>query len=613
MAEREAAAKRPADDAPEHEHHVGHVEHRGLDLLPQHRAKLAASGVADEVVRDRGYRSIAERMALEELGFMPGVSPLPGLLIPLRWVSGDVVGCQYRPDAPELSNGKAAKYVCPSGQKPVLDVPVAVSHQLGDLSTALFITEGALKADAAASKDLCCIALSGVWMFAGRGGVELAQWGDVALGRRAIFIVFDSDQATNPKVALARDRLAACLADKGARAVRYVNLPAGDDEKVGLDDWLAAGGAPDELASMSEPCPVIDGVRSVRFTAARDIDMRPVRWLWSERLPLGAISLLGGREGIGKSTCAYTIAAQITRGTLSGAFAGHPRVVLVASTEDSWGQTIVPRLHAAEADLGKVLKVDVVTSEGVDAELVLPTDIPGLRDQALEVGAVMLLLDPLLSRLSATLDSHKDAEVRRALEPLGTLAESADMSVLGLIHVNKSGSADPLSVLMASRAFPAFARSVLFAMKDPDDETHYLLGQPKNNLGRNDLPTLRYSIEGRVVGATAEGVIETARLVWEGETERDIFDALEAAGRGEDRSAVEEAADWLEEFMQSQSGYALSKSIKSASKNDGHNLRTLQRARVRLNLRAESVGFPRRTYWLLPDVELPEEIADDEE
>ena len=83
----------------------------------------------------------------------------------------------------------------------------------------------------------------------------------------------------------------------------------------------------------------------------------------------------------------------------------------------------------------------------------------------------MLLLDPLMSRISHRLDTHRDAEVRPALEPLSALANRAHLTVLGIIHHNKSGSTNPLQVIMGSRASTAVARSVHTVILDPDDET----------------------------------------------------------------------------------------------------------------------------------------------
>ena len=40
-----------------------------------------------------------------------------------------------------------------------------------------------------------------------------------------------------------------------------------------------------------------------------------------------------------------------------------------------------------------------------------------------EIDALLILLDPVMSRIDTKLDTHKDAEVRMALEPLVKLAE----------------------------------------------------------------------------------------------------------------------------------------------------------------------------------------------
>ena len=91
------------------------------------------------------------------------------------------------------------------------------------------------------------------------------------------------------------------------------------------------------------------------------------------------------------------------------------------------------------------------------------------------------------------------------------LADRTNATVGGIIHVNKSSSNDALTTLMGSRAFAAVARCVLFVMTDPDDEHVRLVGQAKNNLGRSDLPTLRFTIAGANVADTVEGPIWTGR------------------------------------------------------------------------------------------------------
>ena len=117
----------------------------------------------------------------------------------------------------------------------------------------------------------------------------------------------------------------------------------------------------------------------MRLTPASAIAIRPVRWLWEDRLSLGTLSLLGGREGVGKTLLAYTLAADLTRGSLPGVYLGQPRSVLVAATEDSWEHTITPRLMAAGADLTRVFRVDVVAPDDVPLSLSLPQDVAALE------------------------------------------------------------------------------------------------------------------------------------------------------------------------------------------------------------------------------------------
>jgi len=350
--------------------------------------------------------------------------------------------------------------------------------------------------------------------------------------------------------------------------------------------------------------------RKVVLTRASAIKPRRVRWLWDGRLALGTLGLLAGREGLGKSTLAYWIAGQVTLGQLEGEYHGKPSAVLVCASEDSWEHTIVPRLMAAGADLDRVYRIEVVTSAGIHGELSLPRDLDALEDSAKETGAALLLLDPLVSRLSSSLDSHKDAEVRLALEPLVAIADRAKLAVLGLIHHNKSGSTDPLQLVMGSKAFTAVARSVHTVIPDPDDdtETRRLFGTPKNNLGRDDLPALAFSIVGHPI-ETDDGTAWTGAVDWAGEVSGSIRDAMSRSQEGEDRSATSEAAEWLDDYLTVNGGSAASVDIKNHGAKAGHSLDCLKRARKKIKAGVESSGFPRKTYWMLQSEHQSEQIS----
>lgn len=224
------------------------------ELLPQHRRQLVESGIDPAVARARGYRSITESSELSKLGFAPQQAALvPGLLIPIHGVCGDIALHQFRPDKPRKNrkNGKPVKYETPRGCRMVLDVPPAIREKLANPSIPLYATEGPKKADAGASRGICVIGFLGVWNWRGTnedgGKTALADWELISLKDRKVFIVFDSDVTTKPAVAKALRRLKAFLAMRGAN-VTVLLLPHGPTgEKQGLDDFLAGGGTVEQL------------------------------------------------------------------------------------------------------------------------------------------------------------------------------------------------------------------------------------------------------------------------------------------------------------------------------------------------------------------------------
>jgi hypothetical protein len=53
--------------------------------------------------------------------------------------------------------------------------------------------------------------------------------------------------------------------------------------------------------------------------------------------------------------------------------------------------------------MSRVFRADVETAEEFDGTLSLPNDLPDLEREIKDAGVVLMLLDPLLSRLDAAL------------------------------------------------------------------------------------------------------------------------------------------------------------------------------------------------------------------
>ena len=191
--------------------------------------------------------------------------------------------------------------------------------------------------------------------------------------------------------------------------------------------------APDRIPLLTLEGAPAPGPR-IPIRRASDITAKPLHWMWQARVPIGALTLLGGREDVGKSTLAFDLAARLTRGTLEGVYFGQQRNVMIIAAEDSWEYTIRPRLEAAGADLHRVITDDPETAGDIN----LPKSIDALERTIGDERIALVILDPLMSRLDGKLDSHKDAEVRRGLEPLKKMADRTGAAIIGLIHVNKS-------------------------------------------------------------------------------------------------------------------------------------------------------------------------------
>ena len=178
-----------------------------MRLSDKHKKMLTeGSGISEEVIAARGYRTVNKKVELEELGFVRSQRNVPGLRVPAYSPTGEIATYQYRPDHPRVDkDGRVVKYETPSGSRMVLDVHPFARKMLGDPPVPLWISEGIRKADALVSRGMCAVALLGVWSWRGRNGrgglTALAEWEYVALnGDRRVHIVFDSDIMLKPEV-----------------------------------------------------------------------------------------------------------------------------------------------------------------------------------------------------------------------------------------------------------------------------------------------------------------------------------------------------------------------------------------------------------------------------
>lgn len=292
------------------------------------------------------------------------------------------------------------------------------------------------------------------------------------------------------------------------------------------------------------------------------IKPEPVDWLWRDRVPVGVVTALAGDGGLGKSTLTMHIAAEVTRGRAVGKTG--TRRVSVLLCEDSPSAVIRPRLAAAGALLEQVSVVSV-QRDGIDAPLVLPDELPLLRQHVQEFMPDLLIVDPVMGMLGGAVDGHRDGGkggMRSVLNPLHRIAEDTGTTVIAVVHLNK-GQGPSGQRIGGSAAIRNAVRNVLMLAPHPDarsggeDDGRRLVGHEKSNYG-----VTQQTLEATVVGVPVEtdaGVplldqsgqpITTAKLNVGDESDVDYRSALTAASSddgpaSDDRTALDEAVDFL--------------------------------------------------------------------
>jgi predicted P-loop ATPase len=152
-------------------------------------------------------------------------------------------GAQLKPDIPIEIDGKPQKYIGISGEpSEPLFLDTGDSNYwakvLSDRTAPIFIVEGAKKAASLLSLERAAISIPGVWNAQLKG--VLKESIEQFCGQdRKVYLIFDSDLLTNPKVRQALERLAELLIAEGCD----VFVVLWDAQYKGVDDLAVGAGA----------------------------------------------------------------------------------------------------------------------------------------------------------------------------------------------------------------------------------------------------------------------------------------------------------------------------------------------------------------------------------
>lgn len=389
-------------------------------------------------------------------------------------------------------------------------------------------------------------------------------------------------------------------------AYARIILGAHRDRKAGrlardIAQRIEAGDSGEEVSTLASKLDrLCSGTAdTVRVNLMSGVQPEAVQWLWPGRIPLGMVTVFDGDPGLGKSTVTLDLAARLSRGWAmpDGSTGPEASGVVILSAEDDAARVVRPRLDAAGADVERIATVQLADDEGGTRDLeICRADLAPLERGVREVGALLVVIDPLMAFLPADVNAHRDQDVRRALAALRAFAERTGVAVLVVRHLNKSTGGSPLYRGGGSIGIIGAARAGLLMAVDPDDASGEgrVLAVSKANLALR--PT---SLKLRL--AAERGAL-AARVRWEGESQHTAGTLLAQPEDPEERSALDEAEARLRELLAC--GDVGAEEGEREARAAGISERTLRRARHRLGVESHKVGRPgergQRWVWRLP-------------
>ena len=332
---------------------------------------------------------------------------------------------------------------------------------------------------------------------------------------------------------------------------------------------------------------------------ASTVKIKPIKWIWPGILAAGKFVLLAGDPGLGKSQVSLFICSVISNGgqwPVSGEIYNEKDNILILSAEDGNNDVIVPRLKAVKADLERIHIIEAVkTEDGKEKTFDLSNDVEKLEKLAMLVDNVkMIIIDPISAYLGK-IDSHRNTEVRNALNPVIKFCEEIGACLLCVTHLNKGGgSGNALSRVTGSIAFSAAARASFVITRDPDNPDRRLMLPLKNNLAK-DTHGFAYKIEEKEVS----GIITTC-VAWE--SDKINLSAEEVlttqGGKAENKLFAEE---FLREELKD--GFEIpSNELYKRAEEHGISPKVLWNTKDKIGAKAYKKGFKEGWIWYLPIV-----------
>lgn len=315
------------------------------------------------------------------------------------------------------------------------------------------------------------------------------------------------------------------------------------------------------------------------YTDAIDVKPERIAWLWPERVPLGALTIIEGEMKQAKSLLTVDLAAKVSSGQALPLDSRRRarRGVILLTIEDP-RPVVRARLEAAGADLKRCAFPDDVHTLG---------DLAQLTTIIRQKKAILVIVDPLAAFLPKGTNYKDEVAMRQVLNPLALLAQQLKIAIILVRHHTKADGARAVNRGGGAVSIGAQARSVLMVGAAPDNADLHVLAPVVSNYANP--ASLVFAIATKRVTDFEQ---PTPYLVWRGETH---YTAADLCKRPKPDGALDAAVTFLRNF----SGTVLADSVMQQAEQAGIAVRTLNRAKANLGILSKKKGS--QWLWVFDD------------
>ncbi len=236
------------------------------------------------------------------------------------------------------------------------------------------------------------------------------------------------------------------------------------------------------------PPPAKPGKKKYKLKRYAEVEYEDPDFLFAPYIPRGAITIVQGDTGVGKTAFICKVAAAASIGGVIQDVQCEDVNSLIISVEDD-PSTLRGRIEASGGDLDRCF----FPEDGFDLTFMSEQ----IEDMIDECNAKLVIFDPLQAFLGAKVDMHRANETRPVMARLAEIAKKKDCAIIIVSHLSK-GSVGSQAIYRAlgSIDIVAASRSVLYVGKNPRDPSQCAVIHAKHSHSMKGRSFL-YRIGGR--------------------------------------------------------------------------------------------------------------------